>query len=233
MKSTIFTAVQQAISVKRLDAYRQSPTDDNTEIIARYVWNMHMCEALYPSLQCLEISLRNSLYNSITHSEGNVSWFSPRSTLLDRTEIDTLSKAENKLRQARKPIIPDRIIAELSFGFWTSLLSSKYEQTIWNRAAKLAFPQCPRSMRKRRLVAPRLHEIRHLRNRVFHYEPIWRQPNLCSQHAQIMETIEWISPEMKEIAGASCRFNDVCLQKTFDAIKNDLAVRHQDPTLFN
>jgi hypothetical protein len=177
--------------------------------------------------------LRNSLYDSITNAVGNVNWLSSRSTLLDRTETDTIAKAENKLRQARKPLTPDRIIAELSFGFWTSLLSSKYEQSVWNRIAKSAFPKCPRSMRRRRTIAPRLHEIRHLRNRVFHYEPIWRQSNLCGQHVQIMETIEWISPEMKEIAGASCRFNDVCLQKTFDAIKNDLAVRHQNPTLFN
>ena len=51
--------------------------------------------------------------------------------------------------------------------------------------------------------------IRRLRNRVSHHEPIWHLPNLAEQHAEILETIGWISPAMLAVTRMLDRFDSV------------------------
>jgi len=39
-----------------------------------------------------------------------------------------------------------------------------------------------------------------LRNRIAHYEPIWRFPDLQHRHDEIIETIYWLNKPAKEAA---------------------------------
>jgi hypothetical protein len=48
-----------------------------------------------------------------------------------------------------------------------------------------------------------------LRNRVFHHEPIWYWRDLAQQHAQLLETINWINPAMRSLIGVLDRFPGV------------------------
>lgn len=46
-----------------------------------------------------------------------------------------------KLRKAEKIVLIDKLIPELSFGFWTRILDSRYELVLWrSKAIKRAFP---------------------------------------------------------------------------------------------
>jgi hypothetical protein len=36
-------------------------------------------------------------------------------------------------------------------------------------------------------------EVRRLRNRVFHYEPIWHWQDLAQQHQDLLEAINWLN----------------------------------------
>ncbi len=48
--------------------------------------------------------------------------------------------AENQLVSQGKSIDSDRLVAELSFGFWTSLLNRHYEQQgLWPRLLRPVF----------------------------------------------------------------------------------------------
>ena len=80
---------------------------------------------------------------------------------------------------------------------------------LWPKLLEPVFPHCPRSQRTRRNVYVRLDEIRRLRNRVFHHEPIWHLPDLEERHQEILETIGWISPAMLEMTRLLDRFDSV------------------------
>ncbi|HKK10318.1 MAG TPA: hypothetical protein VJ939_05745, partial [Bacteroidales bacterium] len=69
----------------------------------------------------------------------------------------------------KKAIATGRVIAELSFGFWTSLFDSRFEKTLWKNL-RLAFPNCPKHIRQRKTMSSKFNGIRKLRNRIFHHE---------------------------------------------------------------
>ena len=101
------------------------------------------------------------------------------------------------------------IIAELNFGFRTSLLDRRYEQVLWPQLIKAAFPYMPKRIRTRRVLSRRFHKVRQLRNRIFHHEPIWYWQDLPQQHEQILEAISWIEPAVKDLVMTIDRFSPI------------------------
>jgi hypothetical protein len=66
--------------------------------------------------------------------------------------------------------------------------------------------------RDREVIAERFDNIRQLRNRISHHEPIWKgRPDpgtggrvpLTDQHAEIMDAVAWITPEVARAASAA------------------------------
>ena len=55
----------------------------------------------------------------------------------------------------------------------------------------------------------RLQRILHLRNRVFHHEPIWYWRDLAAQHRLILDATGWINPEMRQFVELLDRFPSV------------------------
>lgn len=108
---------------------------------------------------------------------------------------------------------PGRLVAELSFGFWTTLFDVRYEQgrILWPRlfSARLLDASSPRSMRSRKALSPLLNRIRHLRNRVFHHEPIWHWNDLPQQHQLALQMIGWFSPALRATIEPNDRFVSV------------------------
>ena len=51
----------EAISEPRIKPYRHQASGSDSLTCGTYVWNIAMCESLYPSLNCLEVVLRNSV----------------------------------------------------------------------------------------------------------------------------------------------------------------------------
>ena len=172
---------------------------------------MMLCEALYPSLQILEIALRNTLDRVLTDKYGTTRWFEPPRSPLARWEQTAVEKAREAIEKRSKTVTPGRLVAELNFGFWTSLLDRRYEhgQILWPGLLKPAFGHMPRRIRTRRNLARRLNGARTLRNRVFHHERILHWEDLSLRHAEIMETVGWISPELQAIARVVDRYDQV------------------------
>lgn len=195
--------LRQAISDVRLDAYRRPGDADDLDAVARYLWNIALSEALYPTLQALEITLRNSLHLAISKHFRDVMWFDRQPSLLHQLELDKVAAAKRELQQEHKPLEAGRIVAELSFGFWTSLFDRRYERVLWPVLLKPAFPTMPRRIRTRHELSRRLNQVRRLRNRVFHHESIlnWKNPDLQTQHAQIIEVISWMNQTMAVTIG--------------------------------
>jgi Abi-like protein len=204
----IWRDMQKGFSAPRLTPYTNTADDDEIDPLARYYWNMALSETLYPVLHCLEVVLRNAMHSALTSTQSRADWYDVP-TLLRPYEQNKIAKAKRELTHNGKPTTPDRVIAELTFGFWTSLFIHHYDSSIAIPTIPRVFAHAPRRLRTRRAIQPILDDIRFLRNRVFHHEPIWYWGNLADKHQQILTTIDWISPPAKNLLVIIDRFDNV------------------------
>ena len=170
---------------------------------------MALSEALYPTLQSVEVVLRNTIHEAARQHFGREDWFDDTTIVNHRNDIVNLTKAKETLRRTNKALEPSRIIAELGFGFWTSMLDRRYERILWPRLIHDAFPYVPRRLRTRSTLSRRFHHIRQLRNRVFHHEPVWHWKDLARRHREILEAIAWVEPDVCKLVLSIDRFNDI------------------------
>jgi hypothetical protein len=207
-------ALRLPISPIRLEAYRPANGND-LDMIVNYVWNIELSEALYPCLQTFEIALRNSVHRVLTNHYQSEYWFD-RGDLLEWQQ-ERVQDARDELTKSQKPLEAGRIVAELTFGFWSSMFNSPYEEILWHANGAVlidrVFPNLPRALRNRKKLSQRVERIRRLRNRVFHYEPIWKTHDLAQRHRQIHEALDWISPEMRAVMMLCDRFDSVFLSQ--------------------
>ncbi len=210
-------AIRKALSSERLDAYGAGRANDQK--IANYLWNLALCESLYPALNALEIAFRNAVFNAGAQVFNGIStrdvpcWLDANPSLLDPDHEYSVAAAKLRLRERGRELEPGRLVAELTFGFWTSLLEVRYERNkvLWPHlfGAQLLHPSSPRSMRSRKQLSPLLNRVRHLRNRVFHHEPIWHWSDLVQQHAVAVDLIGWFSPALRATIEPGDRFRTV------------------------
>ncbi len=205
MNPAFFQQVEAILATERLDAYRRDGVPPATAL-ARYLWNMALCESLYSPLQMAEIALRNSIHQFLSARLKTPEWYDVI-TRLPPWQQEQLSAARQKLLAAGKPVTPGRMVAELHFGFWTGFFNKHHAQTgLGHALAAAVFPHAPRSERDLRKLDTRWKRIRDLRNRVFHHERIIHWSDLDAQHAAILEIVQWASPELRQMAAALDRF---------------------------
>lgn len=220
MQAKYVAVLGSIVSPTRLQAYRLATDRDDLDALARYLWNMALSEALYPSLQNMEIALRNSLQQAVGRTLHDPQWLTATPSVLRPAHQDRVTEAVRYLGKRKKSPDVGRIVAELNFGFWVSLFNKEYEP-LWRRPGLIpaAFPAIPRDtsgrhrrkVRNRHALSIRLNRILELRNRVFHHEPIWNwpRPTLVDQHAEVIEMLAWINPTLRDTVALIDRFPTV------------------------
>lgn len=214
MNPAFFQQIEQGLSTERLAAYAVSQSGaapDFSATLARYLLNMALCESLYSPLQLCEIALRNSIHRHMSTLMGRQDWYDHSGFTLTPWAAQEVAKAKTKIRKAGKPVTAARVVAELQFGFWTSLFEDHYEKKtpFLPGAFKPVFPHLLKSLHKRKDRKADLEIIRTLRNCVFHHERIVHWSDLDAQHQLILEVISWVSPELRQTADALDRFQAV------------------------
>jgi hypothetical protein len=180
--------LERTLSADRLDPYRTSVGGDRELAVRLYEQNTLLAESLYGVLQGLEIALRNSIHAQLVTGHGQADWWN--NLHLEPEQATMLRKAQEALNREGKPLAPGRIVAELSFGFWTGLTGPRYGDLWKNHLVKI-FPRRPV---QRSEVQTRLNSIRKLRNRIAHHEPILFGGQLQRYINQIFDTLSWMSP---------------------------------------
>ena len=210
MQGDIAQKLRLSLSNERLDAYEsRAPGDGDLDTFCHYVWNLSLSESLYPVLCCVEVALRNSIHEAAKAHFGRENWFDDSKIINAPFAVGGLAKTKATLHSQQKALDTHRIVAELTFGFWTSLLERRYEQILWPSIIKAAFPNMPRRKRTRQNLYNRFKEIRLFRNRIFHHEPIWYWTDLAEKHEQTIEALGWIEPAMVELVSVVDRFPTV------------------------
>ena len=189
----------KALSLQRLRGYiRTSDLENSDFLIKRYQLDIKLSQSFYPALHIIEITLRNQTFKALESYLGN-DWLLQNKLskrIFRKLEFDKVNESLNKLKRSKKPIETSNLIAELSFGYWTSLFTSHYE-FLWREKnlLRVAFPNMPRYKLKRKNISIELNKIRGLRNRIFHYEPIWHWSDLPEHHKRISSVIQWMNNE--------------------------------------
>lgn len=191
-------AIERLISQERLEPYIKRHNGDFGKALNHYKINIEISESFYPLLSILEIVLRNRMDDQLKRLFDDENWFENPMfiKIATRFQIDRVSEARANILQEKKIITTGKIISKLSFGFWTSLLDSKFEKTLWKNL-RFAFPNCPKKIRKRKTMSSKLNGIRKLRNRIFHHEPVtWNLSALMVYKKEIIEGIDWLDKDL-------------------------------------
>ncbi|HGY1117026.1 TPA: Abi family protein [Providencia rettgeri] len=276
------------ISTDRLDIYEKHLKISKSQIMAAYHWNKSLSGAMFPAMQCLEVTLRNALDHAVRTTpkmgsnglwNADPNWITnltkymgnksirdkrkrykvakshkdpqdPQGFYLDKygkrvidkkiSEEVIIDQVKSRIKKEGKLATPERLIAGLNLGFWTTLLSDKYEdnhskQLLWPNITRIVFPNAP-SNYSINDIRQRIEKIRELRNRLSHHEALWKfhyddpitnKPdynnpvygtnasiNLLRKHYDdIIELIGWINLERKNTFIAhsgNLRFKSLC-----------------------
>lgn len=192
-----FAEIQTFLSSIRLNTYGQNlPVKKQ---LKEYRRNIKLCRNFYPELDFFEVTLRNAIDSALTSFVNGADWMT---TLpLDQQTLFKITEVKNRLQKQNKQITHDRIISELTLGFWTTLFSKKYNQCKFQSyLVKKVFVNCPKSQKSIQNIQVYVNEIRELRNRVCHYERICHYPDIKERHERLLECTEWISPAVAKIA---------------------------------
>lgn len=191
--------LEKHFSPARLGRYRVACGGDEARAANAYVHNMLLGEAMMPVLSVLEIALRNGIHRRLStvyrRSDWWEAWNGNASFDWQRREV---VNAASKLKRRLEPATPDKVIAELAFGFWSSLFNVQFQDILW-KELRLVFPRCAKAQRQRHTISSALNQIRELRNRFFHHEQLlWINPSLLELHSRGIEVIGWLDPQLPQ-----------------------------------
>ena len=190
-------SLEELFSIKRLEAYDKVGDRDSEGKILRYNFNIELSRAFYPPLHILEVSIRNNLHIAFAEYLKDPTWLMnyKNHSLIHKREQKKIEDALNELSKKKKPIEEGRIIAELNFGFWVNLFDRPYTE-VHLRTGKNQFPNATAPQRNIAKLRTELNQIRFLRNRIFHYEPIWHWNNLEVLFLDIKQIINYMKKEL-------------------------------------
>lgn len=139
---------------------------------------------------------------AIIHYECNIK--------LSESFYPSMSILEVALRNALARELETYITAELTLGFWTSLLNRNYERILW-KDLRRAFAFMPKKLRQRKVIAAYLNRFRHLRNRIDHNEPIcWNVKRAEELHEDLLQVMAWINKGIPSWESKLDNFDNVC-----------------------
>ena len=202
---------EKVFSVKRMERYYRFHSENIEMAITHYECNLLLSESIYVTLSTFEVALRNAFHRELMVMSGREDWYN---LFLNDSKYRNLHpyiiKAKNQICNRREDITPSKIVAELTFGFWTTLVNAEYEQLLW-KSLRMAFPNMPKTERKRKNISSAINRFRKLRNRVFHNESIcWNIKFVEMIHKEILVALGWINADLILWTIKLDSFNETC-----------------------
>ena len=136
-----FALIKKALSGERFESHRNDLKESDELVFARYQWNAGICENYYGPLRILEVVLRNGFNEAISAKGKDPDWLTVVPGWLQPNGKHDVQKAHEFLKERGRPITQARVVQEMSFGFWTSLLNSKYE-TLFHGIGEIGRASC-------------------------------------------------------------------------------------------
>lgn len=186
----MLTSLETSISPDRLSTYSNAAKQNKTNAVLLYLWNTRISGAFHCPLQAVEVTLRNTVNETLIDTYGDNWPHDPKfRNILTQPTIQNIEKVIGRITGAGYQATLGRIVAGLSFDFWAWLFTSDFDRPIWQTRLRGAFPNLPGSLGRgdvRNLVVA----VKTLRNRVAHYEPVLNM-DLSGIHTNIIRVVHF------------------------------------------
>jgi hypothetical protein len=198
--------LEKALSLERFGRYLTWAGGDHARALELYALNTRLSESLYIPLQMLEVALRNRIHSVLAVARAP-RWFEDNRFLLVPHQNAQVAEALAELARERKEPTPGRVVAALTFSFWTAMLGTAYENLWQTDLHQIARREDGRGLRRKDFSGA-ITPIRLLRNRVAHHEPIlaWDLPK---HHEAMLRLTGWLSPSAAIWCRGLDRFDQV------------------------
>ena len=177
-------SLKASLSEPRFATYLKKASEDATFAFALYLYNSRLAKSFLFPLSVAEVTLRNAvdgvllqMFGAAWHQDANF-----RDNVLTPESLGALEKAIERARSNER----GKVIAELTFDFWSNLFRNEYAD-LWRTKANIAFPGLAHG-EGRHEIQVLVREINRLRNRVAHHEPILDM-NVPDLHSKIIKLV--------------------------------------------
>lgn len=159
------------LSEARMSKYIKACGGDKTKAIRLYHYNIKLSERMFAAINMFEIILRNAIDKHYQVYFSDPDWMVHQAgygKMLSESSLEINQKATEFIKDKRYS--PDRMVSSFMMGFWTYLFTRRH----YNQGGKTLlqiFPAKPKGTTQK-IVYAELSEIRELRNRIAHHEPI-------------------------------------------------------------
>ena len=248
--------LQLTTSAARLSSYPQFlGTTTAAEAYGAYMWNVAISAAFTPIVHAVEVGFRNALNNEMSATYGN-HWFEhwvvkDANTLRANGKLAATKKStgERLVEEAVKKITSrdhpkgapagykpswQRILAEMTFGFWVNFLVKRFwdintKSKLWPNHLTGVFPGAPSRMKVPGSLHNAFGEIVDMRNRIHHHEPLWKHHSVSScadalshlngQLGSALEKLDYLGRGQRatlERYGVVAAIEELCTQSAFN-----------------
>jgi hypothetical protein len=247
----------------RTDAYRdQFKPANELEQLGAHMWGQAVSASLHPLVGICEVVLRNAIHQALSEecsggTSSSFAWYDRANPKAVPIHGKSLEKVEQILCQGSPPIrkavqpSPDKVVSELTFGFWPNVMEG-LSQRFAPKTFSNVFAYHPHSklqhwshLPNKEPVILRLKRLQDLRNRVCHFEPVWKPhwlgvsasnwghsvAGLRNLNAEILELLGWCSLDAVLAYKSSFGwnwFNRICTTHAVRAFMSD----HQTCAIF-
>ena len=166
--------------------------------IEEYKSNLQFSNRFYIPLSVLEVALRNAIAQHLNQFYGQ-SWLLNEAQFLQRDALAKIHEAKEKIEKRNEEVTQDKLIAELPFGFWSSLFQKPYDRIMRTQTLKQIFPKLPSKNEQlidRKYMSSELNKIRKFRNRIFHHEKVIYKPEFENIEQDINKMLIFLDDEL-------------------------------------
>lgn len=202
----------------RVSRYVKAANGDRRKAQKMYYANALVAKSFQPLLSFFEVILRNQLHYALAAHFNDVQWLINQKTgfMSDPSLTHTVKKtgkvtvndflkkeverSERTLIGKKRNVTAGRVIAELNLGFWNSLYETHHYALLKGVPCQI-FKALPTGY-GRKEVNNTIQEIRYLRNRVSHNEPLcfsnkaYDMTYAKEMYGKINDFLSWINPNI-------------------------------------
>lgn len=204
-----YQKLEYYLSKPRLDRFLTATSNSKSKAQKLYRINLRVAQSFYPVLNLFEIFFRNIVNYQVSSHFTNPNWIiaekhgfmSDSSLNASRFYLkNSVTNAERVIRRKGGVITSGKVIAEQSFGFWTSLFETHHYRLIGGVVIHCFPNKLPHVNRS--ILNQKLNRVREFRNRVYHNEPIcFNGTSIDFAEAtriknEIYELLEWIDVDL-------------------------------------
>jgi len=190
-----FHAVKLALSSARMATFETASVSvgiESFEALELYAWNARVSAALLAPLHICEVVIRNSVADALDSVYGpKWPWSAAFERSLPNPRIG-YSPRQDLQASRRTSLTTGKAIPELKFVFWQKMFTERHDARLWDRHLSLVLPNVDTRKsvaQSRRKIYEDLEQIRSLRNRIAHHEPIFRR-SLSDDMGKIVTLVE-------------------------------------------